>query len=411
MSRRAQEALFPPGPVSPTHVTSFALHPTPVPPDADPRVVVRLYGATDVGHTREHNEDTFLVADLETGSVITFDHGTETRSEGTHGLLFAVADGMGGAAAGEIASAMAAQVVFEQLLAEWRQVEQPSADVFATALRDATETANARIHAFARENPQHRGMGTTATIAGLLGDTVYIAQVGDSRAYLFRDDKLILLTRDQSLMQRLVDAGEISPEQAEASERRNIILQALGPEPTVKIDLTHQQLRLGDMLIVCSDGLSGVVRAHDIEDAARAESDPAVLCHRLIARANELGGPDNVTVVAALFDGNGLSAAHEADAVGRVVYPLRGTLGEEESLQVDGPRPAPYKSDPSPFLQGDASAASPLLPNRDDDRARGSGPSVEHDERRARAQPIMLLLVLLGVIVAGWLLWQLFRGR
>jgi len=390
-------------------VTSFALHPTPVPPDADPRVVVRLYGATDVGHTREHNEDTFLVADLETGTLITFDHGTETRAEGVHGLLFAVADGMGGAAAGEIASAMAAQVVFEQLIAGWRQVTQPTADVFATALRDAAETANTRIHTFARENPQHRGMGTTATIAGLLGDTVYIAQVGDSRAYLFRDDTLILLTRDQSLMQRLVDAGEISVEQAEASERRNIILQALGPEPTVKVDLTHQQLRLGDMLIVCSDGLSGVARASDIEEAARAESDPAVLCHRLIARANELGGPDNVTVVAALFDGTGLSAAQEADAVGRVVYPLRGTLGDEEALQVNGPRPAPYKSDPSPFLQRGASSATPM--RLDADNGQRSGPRVDTDARKARAQPILLLLVLLGVMVAVWLLWQLFKGR
>lgn len=396
---------------SPPHVTSFALHPTPVPPDADPRVVVRLYGATDVGHTREHNEDTFLVADLETGSVISFDHGTETRSGGMHGLLFAVADGMGGAAAGEIASAMAAQVVFEQLLSGWRQVANPSPDVFATALRDAAETANTRIHTFARENPQHRGMGTTATVAGLLGDTVYIAQVGDSRAYLFREDKLILLTRDQSLMQRLVDAGEISAEQAEASERRNIILQALGPEPTVKIDLTHQQLRLGDMLIVCSDGLSGVVRANDIEEAARAEADPAVLCHRLIARANELGGPDNVTVVTALFDGNGLREAHETDAVGRVVYPLRGTLGEEEAMQVDGPRPAPYKSDPSPFLQSDTPASSPIFSGNDAVRVRSSIPHADPNERKARARPIMLMLVLLGVLVAGWLLWQLFRGR
>jgi len=380
-----------------------------VPPDADPIVVVRLYGATDVGHTREHNEDTFLVADLETGTLITFDHGTETRAEGVHGLLFAVADGMGGAAAGEIASAMAAQVVFEQLIAGWRQVTQPTADVFATALRDAAETANTRIHTFARENPQHRGMGTTATIAGLLGDTVYIAQVGDSRAYLFRDDTLILLTRDQSLMQRLVDAGEISVEQAEASERRNIILQALGPEPTVKVDLTHQQLRLGDMLIVCSDGLSGVARASDIEEAARAESDPAVLCHRLIARANELGGPDNVTVVAALFDGTGLRAAQEADAVGRVVYPLRGTLGDEEALQVNGPRPAPYKSDPSPFLRLESPSTMPM-PRSAIDTQRIVA-NADTDARKARAQPILLLLALLGAMVAGWLLWQLFWGR
>ncbi len=393
-------------PVIPAPVTSFALQPTPVPPDADPRVVVRLYGATDVGHTREHNEDTFLVADLETGAVISFDHGSETREEGTHGLLFTVADGMGGAAAGEIASAMAAQVVFEELLARWRTVSEPDPTVFAAAIRDAAETANARIHAFARENPQHRGMGTTATVAGLLGDTVYIAQVGDSRAYLFRDDKLILLTRDQSLMQRLVDAGEISQEQAEASDRRNIILQALGPEPTVKIDLTHQQLRLGDTLILCSDGLSGVTKAHDIEIAAREESDPAVLCHRLIARANELGGPDNITVVAARFDGQGLRSSSSSDAVGRQVYPLDGTLGDEETEQIPSPRPTPYKSDPSPLLAAAAlSGASPVLRAG----ASGSGQRFEGtEERKARARPILLLLVLLGLAVSAWLLWQLF---
>ncbi len=386
-------------------MTSFALQPTPVPPDADPRVVVRLYGATDVGHTREHNEDTFLVADLESGTEITFDHGTETRPEGAHGLLFAVADGMGGAAAGEIASAMATRVVFEELLARWRSVDTPTADVFATAIRDAAETANARIHAFAREHPQHRGMGTTATIAGLFRDSVYIAQVGDSRAYLFRDDRLSLLTRDQSLMQRLVDAGEISAEQAEASDRRNIILQALGPEPVVKIDLTHQQLRLGDMLIVCSDGLSGVVKTFDIEEAARAERDPAVLCHRLIARANELGGPDNVTVIAALFDGDGLRAAHAAEAVGHQVYPLPGTLAAEEPPT----DPRPYSPEPSPILNG-APLASPLLEVASA-ASSGSGLRLEMTAaRKARVRPIMLLLLLLGVAAVVWLVWQMLRG-
>lgn len=391
-------------------MTSYALQPTPVPPDAEPRVVVRLYGATDVGHTREHNEDTFLVADLETGTVIPFDHGSETRAEGAHGLLFAVADGMGGAAAGEIASAMAASVVYEELLEKWRSVESPTADAFASAIRDATETANARIHAYAREHPEHRGMGTTATIAGLFGDTVYIAQVGDSRAYLFRDNTLNLLTRDQSLMQRLVDAGEISAEQAEASDRRNIILQALGPEPVVKIDLTHQQLRLGDMLIVCSDGLSGVVKTFDIEEAARAEHDPAVLCHRLIARANELGGPDNVTVVAALFDGQGLTAAGAQDPVGRRVYPLHGTLGEDEAETAEMTA-TPYKTDPSPFLRaGAASASSPLLESGGGGASGQRPRSAFSGERKERARPILLLLVLLGVMAAAWFLWMLFRA-
>lgn len=377
-----------------------------MPPDADPHVVVRLYGATDVGHTREHNEDTFLVADLEAGSVVSFEHGSETCQEGLHGLLFMVADGMGGAAAGEIASAMAAQVVYDELRTHWRAVRTPSPEGFATALRDATETANARIHAFARQHPEHRGMGTTATAVGLLGDSVYIAQVGDSRAYLMRDDKLILLTRDQSLMQRLVDAGEISEEQAEQSDRRNIILQALGPEPVVKIDLTHQQIRLGDTLIVCSDGLSGVAKARDIEEAARAERDPAVLAHRLIARANELGGPDNITVVVARFEGTGLRSANGAESVGRTVYPLRGTLADEERTPTRGAPvvPAPAADAPnSPLLAGAVPAASPEHTSGDQVLAT---PPV-HD-RRERALPVMVLLVLLGVAAAGWLLYKLF---
>ena len=106
-------------------------------------------------------------------------------------------------------------------------------------------------------------MGTTVTAAGVNGDELYLAQIGDSRAYLVRNGEAIQLTKDQSLMQRLVDAGELTEEEAEQSERRNIILQALGPDPRVKVDLTHQTLRRGDTLIICSDGLSGLVRREE----------------------------------------------------------------------------------------------------------------------------------------------------
>jgi protein phosphatase len=397
-------------------VTSSALSSVTVPPNEAPRVIVRLYGATDVGHTREHNEDSFLVADLEAGEVIVLEHGSEVRDEGAHGLLFMVADGMGGAAAGEIASAMATEVVFEELRAHWRTIDEPTPEAFAAALRDAAETANARIHAFARAHPEHRGMGTTATIAGLFRDRVYIAQVGDSRAYLLRDDRLSLITRDQSLMQRLVDAGEISEEQAETSDRRNIILQALGPEATVRVDLTHQQLRLGDTLIVCSDGLSGVARMRDIEDAAREERDPAVLCHRLIARANELGGPDNITVVAARFDGSGLEVAHADDAVGRTVYPLRGTLADDERTPGRGAAAVPPPADPpSPILDASVprshlldAGALPSAPARPDPV--GDPPPRATDDRQRKAFPVMLALVLAGVAVALWMLYRLFVG-
>ena len=148
-------------------------------------------------------------------------------------------------------------------------------------------------------------MGTTATIAGLLGDTLYLAQVGDSRAYLVRDGVAQQITKDQSLMQKLVEAGELTEEEAELSERRNIILQALGPEPLVKVDLTHQQVRRGDVLVLCSDGLSGPVRTTDIARVVEEEPDLVNVCKKLIDLANEAGGPDNITVIAVRFDGAG----------------------------------------------------------------------------------------------------------
>ena len=150
-------------------------------------------------------------------------------------------------------------------------------------------------------------MGTTATIVGLLADTLYVCQVGDSRAYLVRDGVASQITKDQSLMQKLVEAGEMTAEEAEVSERRNIILQALGPEPIVKVDLTSQQVKRGDTLVLCSDGLSGQVRANEIADVVKAEADLVAVCKKLIDLANENGGPDNITVIAARFEGPGLA--------------------------------------------------------------------------------------------------------
>ena len=149
-------------------------------------------------------------------------------------------------------------------------------------------------------------MGTTATVAGVFGDTLYLAQVGDSRAYLVRNGVARQITKDQSLMQKLIEAGELTEEEAAHSERRNIILQALGPETTIKIDLTHQVVRRGDTLVLCSDGLSGQVTKDEIAAIVTAETDLTMACKRLIDRANENGGPDNITAIVARFDGSGL---------------------------------------------------------------------------------------------------------
>ena len=285
-------------------------------------VIVHVFGRTDVGRTREHNEDAFVVADLTTGNA-TLQPEVRTHAVGDRGSLFMVADGMGGAAAGEIASAMAIDVVLGELRNVMTEAEAaPSRETFAASLKRATATANAAIHNYALEHPEYRGMGTTATIAGVLGDTLYLAQVGDSRAYLVRNGVAKQITKDQSLMQKLIEAGEITEEEAEQSERRNIILQALGPESAIKVDLTHQQVRRLDTLVLCSDGLSGQVKIADIARVATEEPDLMQVCKQLIDRANENGGPDNITVIAVRFDGDGVIAPESGDNVGHKRFAL-----------------------------------------------------------------------------------------
>jgi PPM family protein phosphatase len=287
-------------------------------------VIVQVFGRTDVGRTREHNEDAFVVADLSANNA-TMQADVRTHVSGSRGSLFMVADGMGGAAAGEIASAMAVDAVIGQLRTLWVDTGAGDAESFVRAIKQATKAANDLIHAYATAHPEYRGMGTTATIAGLLGDTLYLAQVGDSRAYLVRNGVARQITKDQSLMQKLVEAGEMTEEEAEHSERKNIILQALGPESTIKVDLTHQAVRRGDTLVLCSDGLSGQVSKDEIAKVVSEESDLMNACRRLIDRANENGGPDNITVIVARFDGAGLAGAAAEDEVGHRVFPLQET--------------------------------------------------------------------------------------
>jgi protein phosphatase len=296
----------------------------PDPTSPNREVIVHVFGHTDVGRTREHNEDSFAIVDLAADDASPPDS-VRTRRVGPRGMLFMVADGLGGAAAGEIASELAVRTVHEELRERWVKAGGRSADDFASAIKAATETANGRIYSYAVEHPETRGLGTTATLAGLLGDTLYLAQVGDSRAYLVRDGVARQITRDQSLMQRLVDAGELTQDEADRSERRNIILQALGPEPSVKIDLTHQRLSRGDVLVLCTDGLSGLVRTEEIAEVITQIPDLAAACRELVDRANEQGGTDNITVIAARFEGEGLSVAEPHDRVGHEVYRLPGS--------------------------------------------------------------------------------------
>jgi protein phosphatase len=311
-----------------------------------------------VGRTREHNEDSFVIVDLSTDDASP-PESTRTHRLGPRGALFMVADGLGGAAAGEVASELAVTTVREELRERWSRARGSSPDDFAAAIKAAAEAANGRIFSYAVEHPESRGLGTTATLAGLLGDTLYLAQVGDSRAYLVRDGVARQITRDQSLMQRLVDAGELTQDEADRSERRNIILQALGPEPSVKIDLTHQRLSRGDVLVLCTDGLSGLVKADEIAEVVTQIPDLADACRELVDRANEQGGPDNITVIAARFLGEGLSVAEPHDRVGHAVYRLPGSDTPTEPHGEFAPRPgAPAMHDPgAPDSEGSGNAS------------------------------------------------------
>jgi serine/threonine protein phosphatase PrpC len=323
-------------------------------------VRVSVFGKSDLGLTREHNEDTFLVADLSSGNA-NLQPDVRDHEVGPRGSLFMVADGMGGAAAGELASAMAADSIYRHLSTAWAEDTEVSASRFAYRMKEAVELANQQIYAYAREHPDVRGMGTTVTAAGVFGDELYLTQIGDSRGYLIRNGETFQLTRDQSLTQRLVDAGELTEEEAEQSERRNIILQALGPDPRVKVDLSRQRLRRGDILILCSDGLSGVVKREEFSQMVAETADLPSLCSALIDLANERGGPDNVTVVAAKFEGEGLPVPDSADGAGYEVYNVpEEELSEPPPAQEQSP-PATLPPTASSIQPGPASRASDLL--------------------------------------------------
>ena len=218
------------------------------------------------------------------------------RAEAVPALLM-VADGVGGAASGELASSLATQVVFDKLRERASQGALKGAIVIADSLQQAVFAANQAIHEHSKQNRSHHGMGTTATVGLVVSGMVYFAQVGDSRAYIIRDGVAKQMTKDQSLVHRMVDAGKLTPEQAERSEHRNIILQALGPEKAIVPELTRDRLMNDDLLVLCSDGLSNQMTAQEIAAMASKKDDLEALAESLIQRALDTGAPDNVTVV------------------------------------------------------------------------------------------------------------------
>jgi serine/threonine protein phosphatase PrpC len=247
----------------------------------------------------------------------------KTHKIGARGCLMIVSDGMGGAAAGEIASEIAVKTVREALM------EVPANPDVCDQLKTATLKANAEVWNFAEQNPQFRGMGATLTAVLIQQATAYIAQVGDSRAYLVRGDSIKQLTKDQSLVQAMIDAGAIAPEQA-GSFPQNIITQALGIRPALEVAISSVELVQDDTLIVCSDGLSQKVKDEDMVNLVRQEADLTMLCRKLVTLANQRGGEDNITVIAAKFAGELLHSAAEGRSITRSFRPQDNACNSSE---------------------------------------------------------------------------------
>jgi PPM family protein phosphatase len=246
-------------------------------------------GLSDVGRVRTNNEDSFRIVEALN--------------------LFILSDGMGGEAHGEVASAMAVDVINKYCESEKEDSGATVLDEVPTnissrtrRLKNAVAQANFQIFQSAQKNPEQRGMGATITTLWLKDTLLSIAHVGDSRAYLLRNGNLQQLTNDHSLVAEQVRRGLITPQQAEESEMQSVLLRALGAHPEVEIDVDEVEIIPRDALLLCSDGLTRMVTEPEIAGALQAEMVPSAAAERLIALANENGGIDNITVIVVRFE-------------------------------------------------------------------------------------------------------------
>ncbi len=250
--------------------------------------IIYAVGRTDTGRVRPANEDAFVISDL---SAATEPRGPRFEV-GDRGVLLAVSDGMGGAEAGEVASAIVVESLRDHLDDTCRESDMLEAVKCAVAL------ANRDVVEAARE-PGRAGMGATLVAVVVHHGYAHIASVGDSRVYLVRNGGIHRMTKDQSFVETLVASGAMTREQAERSPYRNVILQAMGQRPEITADIGRIELRRGDVLLLCSDGLSGKLTDEEMLGVAAEGPSHEQACTRLVELANERGGEDNITVVLA----------------------------------------------------------------------------------------------------------------
>jgi serine/threonine protein phosphatase PrpC len=326
--------------------------------------VAEQYAATDTGRQRRANEDSLLA-----------------RSP-----LFVVADGMGGAQAGEVASRLAVDV-FEKGLDD---TAEPESDLAARA-----GAANARIHELSHSNAEHAGMGTTLTAVYVAPEEIAIAHVGDSRAYRLRAGELMRLTDDHSLVDELVRQGKITPEEAIDHPQRSVITRALGPEPSVEVDTRSYSARAGDVYLLCSDGLTTMLPEERVAELLRSHPRLRDAGEALIAAANEAGGRDNITVVLfRLEDPSAPPLAPEAEEQTALAPVDMDGRGDADAIPGAGGPPDPGAVAFSKPPRQPVRRRSPRLP--------ASAPGGTRKRRRLRRlAPAVIALVVLGLVASG----------
>ncbi len=344
-------------------------------------ILLSAFGLTDVGSVRTNNEDAFLIADLERDEQS--DRPWHDAAVSKRGILLAVSDGMGGAAAGEIASAMTVGS-----LRQWLGEDHQGVGT-QVLIKEAVEEANRSVLDAAQDG-EKQGMGATLTAVLVRGTMAHIAEVGDSRAYLIRAGRIRQVTRDQSYVQLLVEQGVVTREQAERSPHRNVILQAMGQRGDIVVALGRLELRSEDTFVLCSDGLSGKLSETEMRDIVNSSTDFPEAATRMVAIANERGGEDNITVVIARVSGAGVPAAESADGITRTLQNLQEVDLLERSSPPPPPNPAPTPASDRSIEQATMPAAvSPVEP---DSKARTGLP--------AWIWMAITLLILLAVLAA-----------
>ncbi len=310
---------------------------------------VTVGASTDVGRTREGNEDGYL----------------------TKEPLFAVADGMGGHRAGEVASNMALETLAEV-----------APDEDAHSLSDRVRAANRVVHQHASEDAELEGMGTTLTALWFEGEEARLAHVGDSRAYLFRDGELSMITEDHTLVQRMVREGKLTRDEADHHPQRSILTRALGVDAEVDVDDFTVELRPGDRILLCTDGLTSMIGEDRIAEILAETPDPQAAAEALIAAANEAGGQDNITTVVLDLAGDG-----DADGLPTAAVPAVAPIEPREPGET-----APGADD---TLMEDLPPGEPVGKDAD-----WTGSAEDRGSRRRR-WPLRVGVLLLVLVAAG----------